>query len=73
MAIPASQISTGSTFTAGALSNRVAAGTPNAKRPRITPKSGTNTELSISKKGSRLCIGSSMASRVQASTINTPN
>ena len=48
------------------------AGRP-ARRPRITPKRGTNTELSSSKKGSMLCIGSTQASAVQTTPISTPH
>jgi hypothetical protein len=41
-------------------------------RPMITPYSGTNTELSISRKGSSVCIGSTSASAMHSAASSRP-
>ena len=46
---------------------------PKLSRPKITPYKGTNTELSISKKGSMLCIGSTMARPQHTAAMRKPH
>ena len=70
-ATPSSQIATAPRLTRAA-PTRFATSPRPPNRPRITSYSGTNTELSISRKGSRLCIGSTIASPVQSTASAMP-
>ncbi|MNJ74861.1 hypothetical protein D3C77_718610 [compost metagenome] len=70
--MPSTQMATASQRTAGAFCVSCTASVPKARRPSITPNSGTKQELSNSRNGSRLCMGSTMASAVHRAAISRP-
>jgi hypothetical protein len=45
---------------------------PPPSLPKMTPYRGTNTELSISKNGSKSCMGSTIAKPVQRTAMPNP-
>ena len=72
-AMAASYAVNGTPFTLRAAASRAVASVPKARRPRITPNSGTNSELSSSRNGSRLCMGSTSASPVHSAATSRPH